>query len=123
MKTRLLLAGTEFRILELAGANGRWPVAEFIGALVRDDQRRLLSLLDRVAENGVPANTEKFAKLTGKIFEFKAYQTRIPCFFRPAKVIVATHGFTKKGDKTDRREIERAQRGYDEFIRSGGVYE
>ncbi len=84
-------------------------VQEFIEGLNEPDKQKVLALLQRSADNGPPKNKEKFNHLKDKIFEFKSYQMRLLCFFATDKVILLTHGFIKKKDKTPREEIERAK--------------
>lgn len=72
---------------------------------------------------GLPNSPERFGQLEGDIYEFKAYQNRLPCFFQPGRVIVITHGFTKKTQKADPREIRRAEQDRARFIDLGANYE
>lgn len=60
---------------------------------------------------------QKFKHLTGteQLFEFKADQGRVLCFFFVGKRVILTHGFLKKGDKTPKDEIDRAIRSKVDF--------
>lgn len=61
----------------------------------------------------VPANYFKKLVNTEEIWEcriqFASNAYRIFCFFEGDSVVVLTHGFTKKTQKTPRREIDRAE--------------
>ncbi|MBI5096189.1 MAG: type II toxin-antitoxin system RelE/ParE family toxin [Nitrospirae bacterium] len=66
-----------------------------------------------------------FKKLTGTedIWEYRitfgsnAY--RIFCFIAENSVVVLTHGFTKKSQKTPKKEIERAEAYRKDFLERG----
>ena len=64
-------------------------------------------------------NKQKFKHLTGttQLFEFKADDGRVLCFFYSGKRIILTHGFHKKSDKTPKGEIERAEEYKQDFER------
>jgi phage-related protein len=94
--------------IKALSVRGRRFAMEYVDSLQLQEQEKILSLLLRTSQNGPPKNREKFRKVGAKIFEFKSYQDRILCFFRPNNVIVLTHGFRKKRDRTDRAEIVRA---------------
>jgi len=61
-------------------------------------------------------NQEKFGDLGGGLYEFKSFQIRMPFAYakNERRLIVITHGFLKKKDKTPKEEIERAWRIYKE---------
>lgn len=42
---------------------------------------------------------------------------RFPCFFAGDKVVVLTHGFDKKTQKTPKAEIRRAERYREDYLR------
>lgn len=89
---------------------------EFIEQLEQYEQAKLLSLLEHTADYGPLRNAEKFKKLEGEIWEFKSYQVRLLCFFDKGRIIITTHGFKKKRDKTPKREIEKAERMREEYL-------
>ena len=75
-----------------------------------DEMKRLLSLLDRSAEKGVPNNIEhvRFFNKEG-IFEFKTRGgLRVFAFWDKGRLIICTNGFVKKKQKTPKREIQKA---------------
>ncbi len=84
-------------------------MCEFIDDLEGADQKKIMALLQRAADYGPPNNVEKFKKVEGNIWEFKSFQVRILCALVGRNVIILTHGFTKKKDKTPPNEIEKAK--------------
>lgn len=65
-----------------------------------------------------------FKKLTGlklKMFEirveWKSNIYRFPCFFRRNKLVIVTHGFQKKTQKTPLKELNRAVNYMEDYIR------
>ncbi len=96
MLYRVLRSGPAISIWAILLQDGSCPAEDFLGSLQERDYKRLLSLLERTAQSGLPRNSQKFKKLEGAIFEFKSYQDRLLCFFLPGQVIVATHGVKKK---------------------------
>jgi len=113
------LRGNAHRILLIDCQENKLDVAPFLERLRRDgskDYNQLLALLDRTAKFGVVWNDFKTKRLKGDqakpLCEFKARGgNRILWFFDDDEnaVIVCTHAFLKKKDKTPTNEIERAQ--------------
>ena len=73
--------------------------------------RSLLRCLRAWETRGKIWNERKFKHLTetDQIFEFKVEADRILCFFFIGRRLILTHGFRKAGDKTPKREIDRAE--------------
>jgi len=94
--------------------NGECSLQNFISGLTVINQRKIVALLEHTAQNGTPTNLEKFKQLEKldniSLFEFKAGQVRVLCTFDGQSIIVLTHGFIKKQQKTRRSEIDRAFR-------------
>lgn len=103
-----LVSGRSHDIFALS-VQGKCLVSEFIDSLESADQKKVLALLQRAADYGPPNNVQKFKKLEGDIWEFKSFQVRILCALEGRNVIILTHGFIKKKDKTPPNEIERAK--------------
>ena len=116
IESEIIYRGRCFAIAGIT-ANGNCLAKEFIEGLAETDKKKVVTLLRRTADNGVPKNEEKFKHVKDKIFEFKSYQVRILCFFDEGKLIILTHGFTKKRDKTPSAEIERAHKLMEEYQR------
>lgn len=90
-------------------ADGSSPAREFVAGLSLADQAKILNLFRWLADHGEIKNGQKFKRLDGPIWEFKAHQIRIPCF-QDGSAWVLTHGFIKKSDRAPRSEIDRAYR-------------
>ena len=103
--------GTERTILYAMRTDGSCPAREFIEALDVGDRAKIFVLFERLGDTGKIANQEKFKKIVGtKFFEFKSFQIRLICFYQPGGLVIITHGFKKKSNKTPKGELERAER-------------
>ena len=76
---------------------------------VPDKTAKPLRLLDYTSNCGPPRNSEKCRPLADGLFEFKADSLRLIWFWDSGCVILCTHGFVKKRQKTPQAEIERAK--------------
>lgn len=96
--------------------SGACPGSEFFDGLSSLDKAKLMALFLIAGDHGKFYNPEKFGDLGEGLYEFKSGQIRMP--FAYAKndrgVIMITHGFIKKKDKTPRNEIARSWRIYNE---------
>jgi phage-related protein len=89
--------------------NGSIPGLEFLVALEDRWQARLRALFEPLGEFGRITNQEQFRKVRDEFWEFKCFQVRMLCYFRPGGRVVVTHGFTKKRGDTPRSELLRAR--------------
>ncbi len=90
---------------------------DFIEGLAIADKKKVVALLKRTGDHGLPVNEEKFKKLQGyDLWEFKSYQVRLMCFLYGDDIVILTHGFRKQRNKTPRTEIERALRIKKEYL-------
>lgn len=94
-------------------ADGRaCPVEEFLEALSHSqpvELTKVLALLRRTAESGLPVNTEKCRPVVGHphLSELKSYQVRL-YFMREGCVLILLEGCLKKKDKADPQALRRA---------------
>lgn len=72
------------------------------------EAEKMLRLLEWVAKNGQPKNKEKCNTLGDKIFEFKTKKLRLGWFWDADCMIICSHGWLKKSQKTPKGEITRA---------------
>ena len=105
--------------------NGKIPVDEFLDSLDIDHRAKVEHNLKRLEENGNRLRMPLSRPLEDGIFElrtqFKDGISRICYFFFVGQKIILTHGFTKKTEKTPRKEIDIAiQYKKDYFKRHGG---
>lgn len=111
--TRLIHAvpGARVRIEAVVLADGSCPAEAFLDGLGEADAAKVLALFDLFVQRfPQPLSREKFKKIEGTagLFEFKSFQIRLPCFFRPGGRLLVTHGLIKKADRLPPQEIARA---------------
>lgn len=89
---------------------GSLPVRDFIESLSDKHQAKIVHRIDLLAETGNTLKEPHVKKLEGKIWELRVQASpniyRILYFTDIGKDIVLLHGFTKKTQKTPRKEIE-----------------
>jgi hypothetical protein len=111
MESNIAYRGTRFVIEFAIRTDGSVPGLVFYGETQPRWQGRLNTLFKLLGETGRISNKELFRKFAdGGYFEFKAFQVRMPCYFRSDARVVITHGFTKKKEgAAPMQEVERAQ--------------
>lgn len=104
---------------------GGCPVEDFLGTLTEKEKAKVYWVLGLIEElDRVPA--EYFKKLEGTdgIWECRIQlggnAFRVFSFFFRGDVVVLTHGYAKKSEKTDRREIHRAEACRRDYLRRHG---
>jgi|HubBroStandDraft_5_1064220.scaffolds.fasta_scaffold52909_3 hypothetical protein len=122
--TAVAYRGALFTIEYAKRRDGSMPGLDFFNEAEVRWQARLIILFKLLADTGRIRNLEQFRKIAEGLFEFKAFQVRMPCYFRPDQRVVITHGFRKKKEgATPRQEIERAAQikaEYEERLTSDG---
>jgi len=81
---------------------------ETIGTNLQNDGDRVLALLEQVSQKGPSRITEISHKIKDEIFEFIQGRLRVLWFYDEGKLILCTHGFIKKTQKTPVAEIDLA---------------
>jgi phage-related protein len=116
MARRVAFQGALFAIAFAREKSGACPGCEFFDGLSRLDKAKLMALFQIAGDHGRFYNPEKFGDLGGGLFEFKSFQIRMPFAYAKNErgLILITHGFLKKKDKTPKEEIARAWRIYEE---------
>ena len=111
VKSRLVYDGAVFRVEFYVAPGGAAPAEVWLEQLPLGGQQRFAALFARMGDTGKIWNERKFKHLTetDQIFEFKVEADRILCFFFIGRRLILTHGFRKAGDKTPKREIDRAE--------------
>lgn len=117
--TEIVARGNVFAIEAFVSNQGGALALKFLESLTEKEQVQLAALFQRMADTGKIWNEQKFKHLEGtdSIFEFKANENRVLCFFFVGKRVILTHGFKKKQAKTPKGEIERAESLKIEFER------
>lgn len=79
---------------------------------------KILALIAYVADCGTPRNEQKCRFFAGeKLFELKTRGgVRVMAFWDDNRMIICTHGFLKKQQKTPRRELDRAVAARGEYF-------
>ena len=105
-------AGAQYRICTWQQGD-RNPVRRFLDGLPKPEQRKVLALMQRAADHGLPLhNKQKCRQLSGQagLYEFKSSQVRLLFFVTGDRDLILTNGFLKKRGATPRQEIDRAAR-------------
>jgi len=95
-------------------AEGKCPVQDFLDSLPGKVAQKVAWVLSLLEDLQVVPSTY-FKKLVGteEIWEcriqFASNAYRIFCFFEGNSVVILTHGFVKKTQKTPNQEIEKAE--------------
>ena len=106
-----------YRIVFFEAERGAKPVEEFIDGLDTRTQAKVVSYLTLLQELG-PNLKRPYADIVdGKIREIRPRQARIFYFFMFRDRIILVHGFLKKKDRIDPKEIEVANKRMADWIR------
>ena len=108
--------GERFKIIFATELCGAVPADEFFNQLSKTDKAKLMALFKLAGDHASFKNKEKFGDLGHGLFEFKSFQNRMPFAYAKTErsLIVITHGFVKKKNKTPQQEIDRAWRIFNE---------
>lgn len=103
--------GRVFSVEFYMHSDGSLPALDWLDSQPLKMQVKFAVLFKKLGDIGKIFNEQKLKHLIGttQLFEFKADQGRILCFFFVGKRVILTHGFLKKSDKTPRVEIDRAE--------------
>jgi phage-related protein len=101
-------------------ARGRCPVNEFLDALPAGDRARVVRTIELLKTYGVELGMPYSRHLTGKLWELRISSGRLDYrvlyFAHSGHRFVLLHAFSKKTQKTPRREIEVALRRMAELL-------
>lgn len=103
-------------------ADGKCPVQDFLDSLPGKAAQKVTWVLKLVEElDIIPSSYFKKLEGTEEIWEcrivFGSNSYRVFCFFVDNSLVVLTHGFMKKSQKTPRPEIERAEAMRRDFLK------
>jgi phage-related protein len=100
---------------------GKCPTIEFIETLPKADQRVVLDRFDRIQRVGPTYNMSWVKPFGDGLFELRFHIRdgiiRFFFFYQPNQIIVLTHGFQKKTNKTPNHEIDIARAYMHEWIK------
>ncbi len=109
VSTRIVAEGSAFSVYEILSGD-RSHVEDFFHELPMDTRRRVVRLIEFIADHGTPSSQQKFRHEEDGIYAIKQGQARIYCFFDAGRVILLTHGTIKKKEKADPEDLKRAKR-------------
>ena len=110
MELEPIILGRRCRVYGLQTSGG-CLAKEFLATqeqTMPEEVAKMMRLLDYTAQHGPPKNDEKCNTLCHEIFEFKTTKLRLAWFWDAGYVIVCSHGWLKKSQKSPRAEIDRA---------------
>lgn len=104
--------GCAWRIYAVCSDRGDCQVAEFLSnqpSNLEANRDRLIALLDHVVSKGPQRLPEDIChQIADDIWQFATGRLRLAWFYDEGKIIVCTHGFVKKSQKTKKSDIQRA---------------
>lgn len=102
-------------------SNGQFPVKDFLDSLDIKMRQKMLRSIQALQEMGVSLRMPLSESLQDGIFELRAKVgskiSRVMYFFVIGNQAILTHGFIKKTQKTPSKEIERAKKIRDDYIK------
>jgi hypothetical protein len=118
MEPVIAYRGSRFTVEFAIRADGSVPGLDFFNQVEERWEARLLVLFKLLGDTGRINSQEQFRKFAGDFFEFKAFQNRMPCYYRADKRVVITHGFIKKKEgAAPKQEANRAELIREEYER------
>ncbi len=101
-------AEAQWKLYTQGAADRSVPLAAEISKLSPKEQRPILKMLEmacRLGPEGLPREMRHEIDEDEKIFEFVKGNFRIPWFYDEGKVVICSHIFRKKTQKTPQREV------------------
>lgn len=112
MRLKQIINSGPLRIAAYSSDGGKCELLEFMWELKRDKPREFKAMYDlfrQASARRIPPRSEKVKYLGEGIFEFKKGDARVLWFEDGAgRLIVCSHGFTKKSQETPDIEFARA---------------
>lgn len=113
--------GTEWKVLYYETPSGKSPVFEFIQSFEMKTRAKITSTIDLLIEHGINLGLPYSKKLVGSnLWEIRILGTNNLRIFYVAiinKQFLLLHGFKKKKQKTDKREIDLAEKRLTEYLK------
>jgi len=110
-----------WRVIYFETASGKSPVFEFIQKFEMKTRAKITSTIDLLIEHGINLGLPYSKKLAGSdLWEIRILGTNNLRIFYIAiinKQFLLLHGFKKKKQKTDKREIKLAEKRLGEFLK------
>lgn len=102
--------------------SGNCPVKEFIDSLSPEGKARYVFIAQLMKDYGINVREPYVKQITGhrKLFEMRLKDrsgiSRILYFAHTGRKLILLHGFTKKTEKTPKKEIETAEQRMKDYI-------
>jgi hypothetical protein len=113
VERRQVYEGSRVTVVAAVSKNGRCPTLDFLDGLSRPDAAKLYAMFRRFADTGLIQDGQKFKRLDGDVWEFKARGRdtglRVTCY-RDGRLLILLTGFLKKEDDAPPREVALAAR-------------
>ena len=120
---------TEGSVFTIYGMTSGEPVTQFLEKLRKMDRveyARIDHRITQMAERGASRYQDEFNNLGSGLFEMKSRGgTRIIFFYDKGFLVICTHGFAKKSQKTPCRQLELARARkteYEQHRRQSGCF-
>jgi len=119
--------GEKFQVEFFFNEKCELPAKQYFDSSGRQVQVKLLALVKYIAENGKLFDDTKFRLVDKKqkIYEFKSKAERFFNFFYKGRKIIITNAYSKKGQKVNQRELDKAinlKKDYEARIKGGDYY-
>jgi hypothetical protein len=120
--------GKKYQIEFYFNEKNELPAKEYFESADYQVQLKLLALVKYIAENGRLFDISKFRQVDKKekIYEFKPKAERFFNFFYEGNKIIITNAYSKKGQKLNKRELQKAinlKRDYEYRVKGGTYYD
>jgi phage-related protein len=107
----LLVSSSSYRVFAACSDSGRCPLLRFIEELegpAGKDSVRMLAMLRRISLVGLPARHEVNHRVAEGIGQLRQGRIRVLHFTERDRVVICSHGFVKRAQKTPAGEVARA---------------
>ena len=115
----------EFEVEFYETTDGDKPAKDFLISLDNKMRAKMASMISLLQENGYNLREPYSKHLSEGIFELRAkvgYDiTRVMYFFYIDRRVILTNGFVKKTKKTPLKELEKAKKYRQDYLRRKGV--
>ncbi len=110
-----------WRIFAVRTLRGDCPLLTLITGLsgpLEKDGRRMLALLERISRHGPPRNALLSHQIDAGIWQLVQGRLRVVWFYDDAQMLICTHGFVKKSQRTPSYESRRAREARNAYLRA-----
>ena len=111
----------EFQIVIYSKENGETPFLDYCETLNPKMRARVFWTINLLKVAGTSLRDPYSSPLNDGLFELRVKLgsdiVRCIYFFYKGRIVILTNGFTKKTDKTPKREIQKAKRYQEDWIR------